>query len=1597
MLVALTSSAERSVTKVAPPHQDNDAPIAGLAYKPKTNRPIVSLLSQEKSEAAQRVETTSETKAVKPKVFHGDVRRLPLRKPVVEEERPEPQEPSAELPIVLQSKIQSDLALQTFAPAAPAPTPNSSFPGLDFATWGAGWPPDTNGDVGPNHYIQTVNTSIGIYDKSNGTRLAAFTFDGLFSQAPTGTPCDNSNQGDPVALYDALSDRWIVTDFAWSNYTSGAMYQCMAVSQTSDPVLGGWYFYAWQTASGGKIPDYPKLGVWPDGIYMSANIFNTTGSQAFQNAQVWAFNRTEMESGVTAHVVSFTLPQKISGTTIFGLLPSNLRTNGSAPSAGAPNYFASIFGSFVARVWKFHVDYGVPANSTFTGPSNVTISSFSAGPGSVPEKSGNNVDTLSYRLMMQNQYQNANGLESLWITHTVGNGGSPNVAQLRWYQLNVTGGTVVTAGPVQQGTWAPDSKNRFMPSLALNKNGDMALGYSVSDLTMFPAIRYAGRLASDPFGTLGQGETSLIEGTGFQCCKFSDGTTNTRWGDYSTMTIDPDGCTFWYTNEYYDSSPVTLAQDNWKTRIGSFKFTACTPNPVGTLQGTVTDAGTGNPISAALVTAGIYKLKTNGSGFYQFANTPTGTYTVNVTASGYTSGSANNVNVSNGGTTTQNFALSAPLITTSLAVGAASGAYGGTTTLTATLTQQGGSALSGKTITFTLNGASFAGNTAVTNGSGIATLSNVSLAGINAGAYPTGVGASFAAGGGFAGSSGTNSLTISKATPVITWNNPANITYGVALSGTQLNASTPVAGSFVYTPAAGTVLHFGNSQNLSTTFTPTDTTNYNGASKSVSINVQKAALTATAQDKSKTYRATNPTLTYAITGFVNSDTQGSATTGQPTLSTTAVTNSIVGGYPITIVVGTLTATDYTFSFVNGTLTVSKATPVINWSNPADIVYGTSLGATQLNASASNPNDSSSVAGSFSYNPTSGTVLNAGNSQALATTFTPTDTSNYNGAAAGVFINVLKATPAISWSDPAPITQGTPLSATQLNATTTVAGTLSYNPASGTVLPVGNGQALNTLFTPTDTVNYNNNNATVHIDVLPNSPSDILWVEDTTPVGAGLSGSGEGWNWISANPAPYSGTLASQSNLVSGLHQHYFDGATETLTVNARDVLIAYVYLDPVNPPTEIMLQWNDGSWSHRAYWGANNIAVGDDGTDGRRFIGSLPPTGQWVRLEVPANLVGLEGHVLNGMAFTLYDGRATWDHAGKSLSGTPTPTPTPPGDGIWVEDTTPAGAGLNGTGEGWNWIGANPAPYSGTLASQSNLVSGLHQHYFEGATETLTVNAGDVLIAYVYLDPVNPPTEIMLQWNDGSWSHRAYWGANNIALGADGTNSQRFIGGLPAGGQWVRLEVPAILIGLEGQVLNGMAFTLYDGRATWDHAGKSSTGGPTPTPTPTPPAGIWVEDTTPAGAGLNGSGEGWNWIGANPVPYSGTLASQSNLVSGLHQHYFEGATETLTVNAGDVLIAYVYLDPVNPPTEIMLQWNDGSWSHRAYWGANNIALGDDGTNGHRLIGSLPATGQWVRLEVPASLVGLEGSVLNGLAFTLYDGRATWDHAGKAVP
>lgn len=478
---------------------------------------------------------------VKPVSFDGSLLDLP-------QTGPESKQPMREMPQIglTDGGDGIDPVAQTKDAPTAMPSPLISFKGLDLQTWGAGWPPDTHGDVGPNHYIQVVNTSIGIFDKATGSRLTAFTFNTLF--AGTGTPCDASNDGDPIALYDYISGRWILTDFAWST-TNGPFYECIAVSKTADPVNGGWWFYALQ-ASSTDLHDYPKLGVWSDGIYMSANMFRRASS--FRGVKVWALNRGDMTSGAALRNVAFTL-----GTAYASLLPADSR--GTAPT-GKPEFFVSRGSSTTLRLWKFTVNWTTPSSSTFTGPTNITIASHTTPSGRVPQKgSSETLDTLGDRLMSDLQYRNIAGTESLWVAHTVVSGG---VTGIRWYEVRSPNGT---PSVYQQGTYQPDTSYRWMPSLAVDKQGNMAVGYSVSSSSMYPAIRYAGRLALDTLGTLGQGETTLIAGTGSQSGGYN------RWGDYASMSVDPvDDCTFWFTTEYYETTG-----SNWQTRIGSFKYPGC--------------------------------------------------------------------------------------------------------------------------------------------------------------------------------------------------------------------------------------------------------------------------------------------------------------------------------------------------------------------------------------------------------------------------------------------------------------------------------------------------------------------------------------------------------------------------------------------------------------------------------------------------------------------------------------------------------------------------------------------------------------------------------------------------------------------------------------------------------------------------------------------------------------------------------------------------------------------------------------------------------------------------------------------------------------
>ncbi|HEX6163367.1 MAG TPA: carboxypeptidase-like regulatory domain-containing protein [Vicinamibacterales bacterium] len=542
--------------------------------------------------------------------------------------------------------------------AAPAPSTTANFEGLDFQTWGAGHPPDTNGDVGPDYYIQSINSSLGIYDKTTGARVAAFTLDTFMSQGNFGNLCDTDNFGDPVVLYDTFEDRWVISDFAFQVDGSGNVvnppgaFECFAVSKSGDPLAGGWNFYSINTAGG--LGDYPKLGIWPDGIYMSVNMFDYAASGSFQNVRVYAFNKAQMYAGApSVQSVEFDLP-----SSEFTLLPANARLQTGTPASGSPNYFASIWNYLnVVSVWKFHVDWNSISLSTLTGPFNsLTATNWSQLTSLTAPSPGNRLDTLYPRLMMQNQYSNIGGIESLWNAHTAGaSGTTSSQAAVRYYEVRVTGGTVA-ANATQAFTYSPDTAlSRFMPSLAVDRAGNMAIGYSTSSLSAFPAIKYAGRLAGDPANSITQTETSLINGTGTQ--SGSCGGTCERWGDYSTMTLDPNGCTFWYTNEYYQTTGL-----NHRTRIGAFSFPACTPIGAGTLQGTVRTAALA-PIAGATVMLGSRSTTTDNGGNYSFTDLPAGTYP-SVTASfpGASSATFTSIVVNSLSTTTRDFVLTtAPL------------------------------------------------------------------------------------------------------------------------------------------------------------------------------------------------------------------------------------------------------------------------------------------------------------------------------------------------------------------------------------------------------------------------------------------------------------------------------------------------------------------------------------------------------------------------------------------------------------------------------------------------------------------------------------------------------------------------------------------------------------------------------------------------------------------------------------------------------------------------------------------------------------------------------------------------------------------------
>ena len=406
-----------------------------------------------------------------------------------------------------------------------------------------------------------VNVNFAIYSKTGALLFGPANLNTIWTGIPE--PWNSTNSGDPVVLFDQAANRWMITQFSLPpGYAQCA--ELVAISQTSDPT-GAWYRYVFPYGS--TMPDYPKLGVWPDGYYMSANQF--AGGQTWAGAGASAFERTKMLAGdPSAKMLYFDLTAAGDPS---GMLPSDW-DGVTPPVAGEPNHF-TYFNDWTSatnqylRIWDLHADWVTPANSTFSQVASLTTAPFNSGICNDPNGRGQCIpepgtsvllEDLSDRLMYRLQYRNFGSYRAMVTNHTV-NVDNTGKAGVRWYELRNTG---AGWGIYQQGTWAPSGRlRRWIGSIAMNSVGDIALGYSVSDSNNYPGIRYTGRKATDPLGTMSVAEQTIINGSGTQTGSAA------RWGDYSMMSVDPsDDVTFWFTTEYCQVTGPTT----WKTRIASF-------------------------------------------------------------------------------------------------------------------------------------------------------------------------------------------------------------------------------------------------------------------------------------------------------------------------------------------------------------------------------------------------------------------------------------------------------------------------------------------------------------------------------------------------------------------------------------------------------------------------------------------------------------------------------------------------------------------------------------------------------------------------------------------------------------------------------------------------------------------------------------------------------------------------------------------------------------------------------------------------------------------------------------------------------------------
>ena len=452
-------------------------------------------------------------------------------------------------------------------------------------------PPDPVGDVGPNHYVEMVNLAFAVYNKA-GTRLAGPAALGSLWAGFAVDEC-TENSGDPIVIHDQFADRWILTQFTtrgidFPDEPLNPFYNCVAISTTPDPT-GTYFRYAFTT--GFNFPDYPKYGVWDDSYLITTREFGVA-DETIYGIGVYGLERARMIAGDPgARAVSFLLqdgrvPLEQIGD---GLLPPDIdgrrlpRRNAPAPIVGTQDDDAA-YGATVdaLNIWEFNVTWGTAPTASIGLTQQIPVAEFDSifpcaptARDCLPQPGITNpdqfLDVLSYRQrpILRLAYRNFGLYESFVTNQSVE--ARPGLAGTRWYEIVRVLGRYVLR---QQGTYAPDDGiHRWMGSIAQDKLGNMALGYSVVNATdVFPGIRYTGRRLLDPRGQMTLGEGTVVNGTAAQTH------VNSRWGDYTSMNVDPaDDCTFWYVNEYYTVEGAATAPlgNGWQTRIASFKLPGC--------------------------------------------------------------------------------------------------------------------------------------------------------------------------------------------------------------------------------------------------------------------------------------------------------------------------------------------------------------------------------------------------------------------------------------------------------------------------------------------------------------------------------------------------------------------------------------------------------------------------------------------------------------------------------------------------------------------------------------------------------------------------------------------------------------------------------------------------------------------------------------------------------------------------------------------------------------------------------------------------------------------------------------------------------------